>query len=201
MRTYIYYSLKHYMNPQERLQLDKLIRANDVADNTNSIRELKHSKPIADDVMTLIKIKRDYQRLSKSNPSQFDSICISRCSFLFNNYTDIFNKVKKDEIDLNILFQLIHILKLIEDGKLDQHTGSYEVGKLLKSIYIDSAMKKAEHINKAHEHSHGNGNKDHLKPPAVKKISWAEFKAKNMSTTVTTATTATTPSPSDSNTK
>ena len=52
------------MNPQERLQLDKLIRANDVADNTNSIRELKHSKPIADDVMTLIKIKRDYQRLS-----------------------------------------------------------------------------------------------------------------------------------------
>jgi hypothetical protein len=95
------------MNPQERLQLDKLIRANDVADNTNSIRELKHSKPIADDVMTLIKIKRDYQRLSKSNPSQFDSICISRCSFLFNNYTDIFNKIKKDEIDLNILFQLI----------------------------------------------------------------------------------------------
>ena len=148
------------MNPQERLQLDKLIRANDVADNTNSIRELKHSKPIADDVMTLIKIKREYQRLSKSNPSQFDSICI--------------------------LFQLIHILKLIEDGKLDQHTGSYEVGKLLKSIYIDSAMKKAEHINKAHEHSHGSGNKDHSKPPTVKKISWAEFKAKNMSTTPTT---------------
>ena len=186
------------MNPQERLQLDKLIRANDVADNTNSIRELKHSKPIADDVMTLIKIKRDYQRLSKSNPSQFDSICISRCSFLFNNYTDIFNKIKKDEIDLNILFQLIHILKLIEDGKLDQHTGSYEVGKLLKSIYIDSAMKKSEHINKAHEHSHGSGNKDHSKPPTVKKISWAEFKAKNLSTT---ATTATTPTPSDSNTK
>ena len=168
------------MNPQERLQLDKLIRANDVADNTNNIRELKHSKPLADDIMTLLKIKQDYQRLSKSNPSQFDSICISRCSFLFNNYTDIFNKVKKDEIDLNILFQLIHILKMIEDGKLDQHTGSYEVGKLLKSIYIDSAIKKADHINKAHD---SKNNKDkHSATPPVKKISWSEFKSKNLST-------------------
>jgi hypothetical protein len=168
------------MNTQERLQLDKLIRANDVVDNTNAIRELKHSKPLADDIMTLLKIKRDYQRLSKSNPSQFDSICISRCTFLFNNYTDIFNKVKKDEIDLNILFQLIHILKLIEDGKLDQHTGSYEVGKLLKSIYIDSAIKKTEHINKAHE---SKNNKDkHAATPPVKKISWSEFKSKNLPT-------------------
>ena len=176
------------MNPQERLQLDKLIRANDVADNTNSIRELKHSKPLSDDIMTLLKIKRDYQRLSKSNPSQFDSICISRCSFLFNNYMDIFNKVKKDEVDLNVLFQLIHILKLIEDGKLDQHTGSYEVGKLLKSIYIDSAIKKADNINKLHDHSHGNGNKDHSKPVTVKKISWSEFKAKNVSSVTASPT-------------
>ena len=118
------------MNPQERLQLDKLIRANDVTDNTNNIRELKHSKPLSEDIVTLLKLKKEYQRLSKSNPAQFDNICVSRCPFLFNNYTDIFNKVKKDEIDLNILFQLIHILKQIEDGKLDQHTGSYEVGTL-----------------------------------------------------------------------
>jgi hypothetical protein len=183
------------MNPQERLQLDKLIRANDVTDNTNSIRELKHSKPLSDDIITLIKIKKEYQRLSKSNPVQFDNICVSRCPFLFNNYTDIFNKVKKDEIDLNVLFQLLHILKQIEDGKLDQHHGSYEVGKLLKSIYIDSAIKKADNINKAHDHSHGNRNKDHAKPPVVKKISWSEFKAKNP---VPTTTTATTPSTSSS---
>jgi hypothetical protein len=168
------------MNPQERLQLDKLIRANDVADNTKNIRELKHSQPLKDDILTLIKIKRDYQRLAKSNPTQFDSICVSRCTFLFNNYTDIFNKIKKDEIDLNILFQLLHILKLIEDGKLDQHTGSFEVGKLLKSIYIDSAVKKADNINKARE---GNAHKEkHSATPPIKKISWAEFKKKNIVT-------------------
>ena len=141
-------------------------------------------------IITLLKIKKEYQRLSKSNPMQFDNICVSRCPFLFNNYTDIFNKVKKDEIDLNVLFQLLHILKQIEDGKLDQHTGSYEVGKLLKSIYIDSAIKKADNINKAHDHSHGNGNKDHSKPPVVKKISWSEFKAKNPVPNTTPSSTA-----------
>ena len=47
------------MNPQERLQLDKLIRANDVTDNTNNIRELKHSKPLSEDVVMLLKIKKE----------------------------------------------------------------------------------------------------------------------------------------------
>ena len=163
------------MNPQERLQLDKLIRANDVADNTNQIRELKHSQPLKDDIITLLKLKQEYQRLAKSNPQQFDTICVSRCSFLFNNYTDIFNKVKKDEIDLNILFQLLHVLKLIEDGKLDQHSGSFEVGKLLKSIYIDSALKKADHSDKNRD-KHSKTAHAHAPVLPPKKISWAEFK-------------------------
>jgi hypothetical protein len=178
------------MNPQERLQLDKLIRANDVADNTKDIRELKHSQPLKDDILTLIKLKHEYQRLAKSNPQQFDTICVSRCSFLFNNYTDIFNKVKKDEIDLNILFQLLHVLKLIEDGKLDQHSGSFEVGKLLKSIYIDSALKKADHINSARDHSDKNKDKHSKAAPVLppKKISWSEFKKTQVQTQTHVAT-------------
>lgn len=173
------------MNPQERLQLDKLIRANDVADNTKEIRELKHSQPLKDDIITLMKLKHEYQRLAKSNPQQFDTICVSRCSFLFNNYTDIFNKVKKDEIDLNILFQLLHVLKLIEDGKLDQHSGSFEVGKLLKSIYIDSALKKVDHLDKNRD-KHSKVAHAQVLPP--KKISWSEFKKTQAQTQTYVAT-------------
>ena len=175
------------MNPQERLQLDKLIRANDVADNTNQIRELKHSQPLKDDIITLLKLKQEYQRLAKSNPQQFDTICVSRCSFLFNNYTDIFNKVKKDEIDLNILFQLFHVLKLIEDGKRDQHSGSFEVGKLLKSIYIDSALKKADHSDK-HRDKHSKTAHAHAQVLPPKKISWSEFKKTQAQTQTYVAT-------------
>jgi hypothetical protein len=44
--------------------------------------------------------------------------------------------------------KLIQILKLIEDGMVDQHEGSVAVGKLLKELYVDSAMKTADNIDK-----------------------------------------------------
>jgi hypothetical protein len=48
---------------------------------------------------------------------------------------------------LFILLRLINILHAIEEGALDQHEGSFEVGKLLKEIYIDSALRKADKLN------------------------------------------------------
>jgi Sec-independent protein translocase protein TatA len=38
--------------------------------------------------------------------------CIEECGFLFNYYTDLFNRIRKDEIDLSILFKFIDVLKL-----------------------------------------------------------------------------------------
>ena len=157
----------------------------DVKDNTSKIRELQHSDAIRSDVETMLKLKKEYARLALSNPQQFDAICTSRCSFLFNNYTDIFNKLKKDEIDLGILSKLLVVLKLIETGKLDQHEGSYEVGKLLKQIYVDSALRKSEHLDKKYEKvnaatANANAKKGgtHLPPP--KKISWEQYKNKHV---------------------
>ena len=94
----------------------------------------------------------------------------SQCNFLFNNYTDIFNKVKKDEINLETLWNLLNILKKIEDGNIDQHTGSFEVGKLLKQIYIDGAIMK--------ENNNKKKSKKQSKPvnSGKKNISWDEFK-------------------------
>ena len=156
------------MNNSEKLQLQKMIQANDAENNTHLIRKLKHSKKILEDVDELLKLKRDYSALAKSNPESFDSLCTSKCIFLFNNYTDIYNKVLKDEINLQILERLLNVLYSIEEGDVDQHEGSFEVGKLLKSIYIDSALKKADKINELHE------KKEQEKP--IKPISLKEFK-------------------------
>ena len=164
------------MNSLDRLQLDKMIQANDAADNTSQIRDLKHSMLIHADVATLLNLKRDYARLAKTNPDQFDMMCVNRCTFLFNNYTDIFNKVKKDEIDLSILGKLLGVLKMIEDGKVDQHEASVEVGKLLKQIYIDSALKKSEKLDKKHSNAGSASSSDDSLPPA-KKVSWKQYKA------------------------
>jgi hypothetical protein len=164
------------MNEEERLNLRKMIAANNAEDNTSTIRKLKHSELIRSDVALMLKLKHEYSRLAKSNTAQFDAICVSRCSFLFNNYTDIFNKLKKDEIDLGILTKLVNVLKLIEDGRIDQHEGSFEVGKLLKQIYIDSALRKSEHLDDAAAAKAKNE-----QPVAkVKDVSWKQFKTRIM---------------------
>ena len=89
------------MNQSERIQLKKMINDNNVEDMTNDIREKKHSEKIRTDVTRMIDLKKKYPRLEKTNPEQFDSMVTSQCSFLFNNYTDIFNRVKKNEINLD----------------------------------------------------------------------------------------------------
>jgi hypothetical protein len=163
------------MNDSERLNLQKMIKVNDAENNTHLIRDLKHSDKIAEEVDRLLKIKRDNVRLAKSNPEKFDQMCVNQCEFLFNYYTDIFNKVKKDEINLQILEKLLNVLHSIEEGTLDQHEGSFEVGKLLKQIYIDSALRKADKLDTEYDSQHS----QEIEKP-TEKISWVEFKRSNI---------------------
>ena len=162
------------MNNFDRINLEKMIKTNNVEDCTNEIREKGHSLLIKKDIDTLLNIKKQYNRLQITNPNEFEQICISRCQFIFTNYTDIFNKVKKDELDLNILGKFLQVLKEIEDGKLDQHEGAYKVGLLLKDMYLDSAVKKSDKLNE----KYSNDNKECKKKS--KKISYLEFKERNI---------------------
>ena len=155
------------MNEKERIALNRMISENDVQDQTGKIRALKHSDLIKQDVFTLRKLKSQYSRTQ--NTQVFKDMCVSRCSFLFNNYTDIFNRLVKDEIDMNILAKLLFYLKKIEDGELDQHTGSFEVGKVLKEMYIDSAIKRGDKVD-----AEDAENKPVEKP--AKNVSWHQFK-------------------------
>ena len=158
------------MDKTDRLNLQKMIRENDVKDCTEDIRAKKHSKMIRGDVNTLLELKKKYTRLIQTNPKQFESMAVSRCSFLFTNYTDIYNKVYKDEIDINILWQFLNVLEKIENNEIDQHTGSFEVGKLLKSIYVDSALRRADKLNKKTKV---------VKKPKIKNVTCAQFKLMN----------------------
>ena len=163
------------MNNEERLNLQKMIKANDVEDQTDLIRQTKHSDTIRNDVKNLLALKAKYPRLAKTNPNEFEKMCLSKCGFLFNHYTDIFNKVNKDEIDLSILDKFLDVLKQIEDGKIDQHDGSFKVGKLLKELYVDSALKKTEKMDASNKKQKKND-----KPvPKPRDISWHEYKMKN----------------------
>lgn len=158
------------MDVNDKLNLQKMIKTNNVEDNTDNIKKKKHSQLIKNDLQHLLYIKKKYANLAISNYEEFDNICIKNCSFLFNNYTDIFNRIKKDELNLEIFNKFLETLKKIEDNIIDQHTGSYEIGVLLKKIYIDSALKKSEKIIS----DDNNLNNKEVKP--IKNISYHKYK-------------------------
>jgi hypothetical protein len=131
------------MDDNQRLQLQNMIKANNVDDQTDFIRNLKHSQIIRNEVNNMIMIKAKF----RGDDVKIHEECVNECNFLFTYYTDIYNKVRKDEIDIGILNKFLDVLKRIEDGELDQHEGSFLVGSLLKELYVDSALKKADKLN------------------------------------------------------
>lgn len=159
------------MDETDRLNLQKMISSNNVEDYTEDIRRKRHSQLIKNDLQSFLLLKQNNSSLMKINPDEFENLCIQKCSFLFNNYTDIFNKLKKDELDLNIFTQFLEILSQIENGKLDQHEGSYQVGVILKKLYVDSALRRSKHLDEENV-----DDLPELLSPEPKNISWKEWK-------------------------
>ena len=156
------------MDDKQRLQLQNMIKTNNVEDQTEFIRQLHHSQIIRNDVNNMIMIKAKY----RGDDAKIHEECINECNFLFTYYTDIYNKIRKDEIDIGILNKFLDVLKRIEDKELDQHEGSFLVGSLLKELYVDSALKKADKLNANEEV------KEEPKKPEIN-VSYKQFKKMN----------------------
>lgn len=172
------------LSQSQKLNLDELIKNTDVQDNTEHIREVKHSRKIKDDVATFLSLKQKYPRMKKE---QFEAMCLKRCSFLFNNYTDIYNRLVKDELNLELFSKFINVLEKIENGTENQHSASVIIGTILKEIYIDSALRKENKTNKSKERKEKKQKLIEQKknkilkekyPEAYKKatISWKDYK-------------------------
>jgi len=145
------------MNPEQRLQLNELVRANNSVDNTELIRKLKHSSMIWEDVQKIIQLKQGKEW------SVVEAECIQQAHFLHTNYTMIFNRLLRDQLDVSILYSFLGVLKEIETGVLDQHEASFKIGTLLKQMYIDTRLEEIK------EPTYTTG----------QTISWQEFKKKN----------------------
>ena len=157
------------MDDKQRLQLQNMITANNTEDYTELIRELKHSEILRNDIKNLLFLKNKYN----NDQDKVQQDAVSECNFIFTYYTDIYNKLRKDELDIDILYQFLDVLHKIEEGELNQHEGSFIVGSILKKLYVDSALRKADKLN---------DNGEEIKPQqkkADKEISWKNFKLMN----------------------
>ena len=158
------------LNHDEKLNLKKIMDETDYVDNTHNIRRLKHSKMIRDNVKRMEELKREHEAMRLTHIEGFFSIVQEECRFLYDNYTDIFNRLMKDEVDPLILQRFLIVLKMIEDGQLDQQEGSSMIGKYLKELYLDSAVRKADALERERS-----GEKEPLKEGMD--ISWKAYKA------------------------
>jgi hypothetical protein len=161
------------LSADERLNLQKMVTEMGSEDNTEHIRKVKHSIVLRDEIRKLDTFKKGNTELQIRDPEQYIEQCKGVTPFLHNNYTDIFNRIVKDELDLELMTKLLIVLKLIEDGKVDQNEGSVMVGKVLKELYVDSALKTGEHLDEKYADgtSDNNNNNKETKP-----ITWKEYK-------------------------
>jgi DNA-binding ferritin-like protein (Dps family) len=167
------------LSSEEKLDLKRLLNENECVDNTENIRKVKHSSKIRDDVHQFgylkerffgenVNLKTISIEDAKKEQVEFENLVQLNCSFLFTVYPEIYKKMIKDELDLNIMIRLVEVLKLIEDSKTDQHEASVIFGRILKELYIDSAIKYGNHLDN-----------EYKKEPVVEKnISWNEYKKK-----------------------
>jgi len=166
------------LSEEQKMNLDKLIKSYDSKDNTEQIRKLKHSKLIRVDVNKIIELKKKYSRLKYES---IEKMAIKQANFLWTNYTNIFIKLMKNKINVETLYQFISVLELVENGKLDQNEASFQIGSILKKLYIDSAL----YDNKKNEKNNKKIKKNKKK---IKNISWKEFKNMKPNTAAATVT-------------
>jgi hypothetical protein len=130
------------MNSEQKLKLNEMIDTNNTIDRTSEIRELKHSHKIRKDVTAMILLKKNNTDINK-----IENLAQSKCGFLYTNYPDIFNKLLKNGLDIDIMYMFLDVLKKIEEGKYDQHEGAFKVGTLLKKMYIDPSIEETKTSN------------------------------------------------------
>jgi len=165
------------ISKDERLNLKKMAGEMGYQDNTDNIRRLKHSVKIRDNIIRIEALKKEYPDLRARSPEQFFNIVHTECAFLYDNYMDIFTRVMKDEIDVVIMQKFLIVLKLIEDGQLDQEQGSIMIGRQLKDLYLDSAVRRADNLDKERE-------AEVVAPVEGKAISWKDFKRGEIASTL-----------------
>ena len=151
-----------------KLDLQSMLNKNtEFVDNTNLIRELKHSNLIAKELSRIESLKKSHNTLYQSDFEEFNRVCQKECNFLYTCYTDIYNRIIKNELNIAIMARFLHTLQRIENGELDQTKASVVIGTLLKEMYVDSAIRRGENLEKEHPREEQNDGK---------KISWKEYK-------------------------
>merc|ERR1711965_766563 len=88
------------IDEKTRLNFEKMMKEEGIENNTTKIRSLKHSKKIREQVTTMVNLRNKYSRLDKD---LMNRMIDSKCVWLYKNYSNLFLKLKKNQLNLQIL--------------------------------------------------------------------------------------------------
>ena len=97
----------------------------------------------------MIMIKNKY----KGDDDKIHQECASECHFLFTYYTDIYNKIRKDELDIQIMNKFLDILKQIEDRSEDTRLNSSHI-TISYAVFCLKKKKKNNNKKKTKKKKH-----------------------------------------------
>jgi len=120
-------------NTKEKNLLDDIIKEHKIEDNTDYVVNNKKASIIRKEFNALLKIKKIHGH-EKINLSKMQA------PYLYKNYKSIFDKIIKEDFNVELFKDLIDILDKIENKKIDLHEGSFIFGKKLKNIFVDKRI-------------------------------------------------------------
>ena len=170
--------MEYNITNQDRIDLKRVMSNMDYTDNTTYIRRVKHSTQIQQGIMDLVTFMKAHPEVTEGDdPFVMEDQAKPASPFLYENYTDIFRRVLRNEVSFPMLAKIIEVLKAIEEDQVDQQEGSIKVGKLLKEMYLDSAIRHGDNLDKKHQATEATPT-----PRAPEKlISWKEYKTQRTS--------------------
>ena len=135
------------------LNLNDLLKTGqaDYVDNSDYIKKIKHSPIIREDIRKLDALRKEHKENPTIAEHDYWNLCQTTCPFLFMNYTDIFNRLYKSELDVSLMYLLLDALEKVENGDKTQEESSVLLGQLLADIYANSAHLRGEKLDKEHE--------------------------------------------------
>jgi hypothetical protein len=117
------------------------------------------------------------RKLGEDQSPVYNKMLETKCSFLFTTYPLIYKGIIEESLDMVILYKFVDVLKKIEDFEINQHEGSFLIGKLLKGIYIDKPMASSDPEIVDSSVIDVNASVDTL---PYKTLSWKEYKKINL---------------------
>jgi hypothetical protein len=118
--------------PSREQLLAKMASDPNVPQVTGDIRDRAHAKSLD------AALDRIAQLHAECPAEDVERLATEQCRILYDDYPRFFTKAIKHPEEIDTLRSMVTVIRQIETGELDQHSGSVVIGTMLKERFVDA---------------------------------------------------------------